>query len=342
MSRPGLGVMLFSLGGLFWRQRLSLAEGLELVASLGPDQGIELIGAQSLPSYPAVSDSDVRAFRSAVDHTGVVPVSYCAYLERARSRGTVLSPLQALPLVEREIATARQLGFPMVRINSATPEVLRELALMSDRCRIDLVVEIGTEPRTDPAVAALIEELDRLACPGLGLVQDFSAFVATLPEPFLVSAVAEGTPPEAGQIIHDAWTDRLPVGYAVDRILALPGLSPTERELAVTTAHTAFVLFRPGDVAGLRDVLPHLRHVQAKFFAVDPAGGEPCIPYEQLISLLRDEGYRGRIHSEFEGFLWSDHLDAMDQIARQQVHLVQLWQNRLLPERAPLLRPPPK
>jgi hypothetical protein len=132
------------------------------------------------------------------------------------------------------------------------------------------------------------------------------------------------------------------VGYAVDRILALPGLSPTERELAVTTAHTAFVLFRPGAVAGLRDVLPHLRHVQAKFFAVDPAGGEPCIPYAELIALLRDEGYRGRIHSEFEGFLWSDDLDAMDQIARQQARLVQLWQSASSPNHRSLRPRPPK
>ena len=124
MSGPRLGVMLFSLGGLFWQRRLDLAGCLEAVASLGPDQGIELIGAQSLAGYPDVAGDEVRAFRAAVDRTGVVPVSYCAYLERARSGSRVLSPLEAVPLLEREIATARRLGFPMVRINTATPEVL--------------------------------------------------------------------------------------------------------------------------------------------------------------------------------------------------------------------------
>jgi hypothetical protein len=327
MSTPGLGVMLFSLGGLFWRDRLSLSDALDLVAALGPAQGIELIGAQSLPSYPEVSRTDVRAFRSAVDRTGVVPVSYCAYLERARSRSRVLSPLEALPLVEQEIATARQLGFPMVRLNTATPEVLRELALLSDRSGMDLVVEIGTEPRTDPTAAALVEELDHLDCPGLGLIQDFSAFVTTLPAPFLAAAVADGVPPEAARIISDSWAARLPVAQAVDSIRSLPGLSPTQAELATITAHTAFVLFRPGDPAGLRDVVGHLRHVQAKFFAVGPDGAEPCIRYDELIPLLRDEGYAGRIHSEFEGFLWSDELDAMDQIARQQAYVTRLWEH---------------
>jgi hypothetical protein len=317
--------MLFSLGGLFWRDRLTLAQGLELVASLGPDQGIELIGAQSLPSYPEVGAGDVRAFRESVDRTGVTPVSYCAYLERARSRSRVLAPLEALPLVEREIATARQLGFPMVRLNTAPPELLPELARISDRTGIDLVVEIGTEPRTDPAAAALVEALDRLHCAGLGLIQDFSAFVTTLPAPFLAAAVTDGVPAEAARIIADSWAARRPAAEAIDRIRSLPGLSPTEAELATITAHTAGVLFRPGDPDGLRDVLPHLRHVQAKFFAVGPDGSEPCIPYGELVPLLRDEGYAGRIHSEFEGFLWSDELDALDQIARQQAFLGRLW-----------------
>lgn len=326
MTRPALGVMLFSLGGLFWRRRLTLAGCLEAVAALGPDQGIELIGAQSLPSYPDVSADDVRAFRDAVDRTGVVPVSYCAYLERARSRSRTLAPLEAVPLVEQEIATARRLGFGMVRINTATPEVLRALAPVSERTGVTVVVELATEPRTDPAARALVEELDRLGCPGLGLLQDFSAFVRSVPAPFRTSAVADGTPPEAVDAVARGWSAGRPVGDVVEEVLALPGLTGTGRSLAVGTAHTAYALFPRGRPEGLLDVLPHLRHVQAKFFAVGPDGDEPCIPYDVLVPALRGGGYAGRIHSEFEGFLWSDELDALDQIARQQRHLLSLWE----------------
>lgn len=64
--------------------------------------------------------------------------------------------------------------------------------------------------------------------------------------------------------------------------------------------------------------------MQAKVFALDADDAEPCIPYPELVGILRDGGYTGRIHSEFEGFLWDD-LDAIDQIARQQRGLVRLW-----------------
>ena len=325
MSGPPLGVMLFSLGGLFRRDRLGLAEGLERVAALGPGQGIELIGAQSLPSYPEVPEEDVRAVRDAVDRTGVVPVAYIAYVERARSATRVLSPLETLPLVLEELRTARRLGFPMLRLNTATPELLRALAPVADREGIDVVVELATEPRTDPAVRELLDELDALGCARLGVIQDFSAFVRTIPAPFLDAAVAEGTPPDAVRIVADTWAAGLPVGHAVQAITGLPGLSDLDRRMALTTAFTASALFRPGDPGGLLDVLPHLRHVQAKFFALDDGDDEPCIPYAELLPLLRDGGYTGRVHSEFEGFLWSDDLDTFDQLARHQAMVTRLW-----------------
>jgi hypothetical protein len=325
VSAPGLGVMLFSLGGEFWRRRLSLAGCLGAVASLGPDQGVELIGAQSLTSYPDVSADEIRAFREAVDRTGVVPVSYCAYLERARSRSRALSPVEALGLVEQEIATARALGFPMVRLNTATPEVLRALAPLADRTGVELVVELSTEPRTAPATAALLEELDRLACPALGVIQDFSAFVRAVPQPFLADAAAGGAPVAALDAVTAAWSAGRPVGDAVDAVLSLPGLSPAQQGQAVQAAHITYALFPRGEAAGLADVLPHLRHVQAKFFALDETGTEPCVPYAELIAILRDGGYTGRIHSEFEGFLWDDDLDALDQLRRQQADVVRLW-----------------
>jgi hypothetical protein len=326
VSAPRLGVMLFSLGGLYWRRELDLAGVLGAVASLGEDQGIELIGAQSLPSYPAVSDDDVRSFRAAVEATGVVPVSYCAYLERARSADRVLTPAEAVELLEAEIAVARRLGFDMVRVNTATPEVLRLLAPLAERTGVDLVVELGAEPRTDPATAALVEELDRLASPRLGVIQDFSAFVRAVPRPFLDDAVAGGAPPEAVETVAAAWAAGSPVGEAVEAVLGLPGLTPAGRGLGVQTAHITYALFRTGAPAGLGDVLPHLRHVQAKFFALDDRDTEPCIPYAELVAVLRDGGYTGRVHSEFEGFLWSDELDALDQIARQQRSLVRMWE----------------
>lgn len=325
MTEPSLGVMLFSLGGLIRRRAVDLPQSLDQIAGLGPDQGIEMIGAQSLTGYPRVSDDEIRRFRRAVDRTGVVPISYCAYLERARDRHRVVDPDQALALVEPEIDLARRLGFPAVRINTATPAVLRRLAALADRTGMTLLVEIGTEPRTDPCVAGLVAELDRLDCPGLGLIQDFSAFVRAIPEPFAADAVTGGTPRPAMDLIAVSWSQRRSLPDLVGELAAAPDLGPAGRGAAIQTAHISYALFRTGEVAGLDDVRPYLRHVQAKFFSVGPDGQDPCIPDAELIARLRGVGYTGRIHSEFEGFLWDDSLDAVQQIRWHQNRLRRLW-----------------
>ncbi len=325
MNPPArLGVTLFSFGGDFWHRRRDLAGALAAVASLGPDQGVEITGAQSLIGYPEVPDEEVRTFRDAVQETGVVPVCYSAYLERART-GTVLSPVDCLPLIEAEIELARRLGFPAVRLNTATPALLAALAPVTEQTGMTLLVELATEPTTDPAAASLIDALDDLQCPGLGVLQDFSAFVQAIPDPFVRSCVADGTPAEVMDTITSAWAQGVTLSDLLVELDAVPGLDQVERGLSQQGAHISYTLFRRGSPAGLAAVLPHLRHVQTKFFAVAADGSEPCLPYPELVETLCRSGYSGRLHSEFEGFLWDDTLDARQQIFWQQAYLRRLW-----------------
>ena len=319
-----LGVTLFSFGGDFWHRRRDMAGTLAVVASLGPDQGVEIAGAQSLAGYPQVPDEQVRTFRDAVQETGVVPVCYSAYLERART-AAVLDPLDCLPLIEAEIDLARRLGFPAVRLNTATPALVAALAPVSERTGMTLLVELATEPTTDPAAASLIDALEDLQCSGLGVLQDFSAFVRAIPDPFVRSCVADGAPAEAMDTITSAWAQGVTLSDLLVEVDAMPGLDQVEHGLSRQSAHITYALFRRGSPAGLATVLPHLRHVQTKFFALAADGSEPCIPYPELIETLCRDGYSGRLHSEFEGFLWDDTLDARQQISSQQEYLRRLW-----------------
>lgn len=324
MTEPPLGVMMFSFGGLLWRRQIDLAGVLTAVASLGPNQGIELIGAQSLTSYPNVTSDEVGEFRALVDQTGVVPVSYCGYLERARRHGQVLSSSDATDLFDHEAAIARQLGFPAVRINSAVPSILPHLDRIAERHSIDVVIEIGTEPRTHEPTWKLIEALDHVGSPRLGVIQDFTAFVRRLPDGFLRDAEASGLPTELADTVRRCWEADEPINDAIRQVEAT-ALSRSAADAAIHLAHVSYGLFRRGDIQGLSDTIPHLRHVQAKFFELGADDHEPCIPYPALISLLRASGYRGRVHSEFEGFLWADDLDPVDQIRRHQRSITDLW-----------------
>jgi len=318
---------MFSFGGDLWRRRMSFLDCLEAVASLGPDQGVELIGAQAFRSYPEVSGQDASEFRDWVERTGLVLVDYCTYLDRARSAARTQSPLESLGIVEAEIGVAKRLGFPKVRINTATPDLLEPLARLAERHRTPLLVELAGEPRTDPETAVLVDAMVDLGSPLLGVIIDGSAFVRRVPEPWVAATLAGGVPAIALDTILESWLQQQPVPETAQRLSAL-SMTPLERELATYALFTSRALFRRGDVAGLYDLLPLLHHMQTKFFAADPGGADPCVPYDEIIPLLRGAGFGGRLHAEFEGGLWDPSLDTVAELRRHQGYLTRLWDSQ--------------
>ena len=132
-----LGVTLSSFHAReFWLGEWSLDDCLERVAALGEGQALELIGAQSLPGYPDVSDATVHALRSRVEELGLVPTCYGAYHEPAA-------------LLETELALARRLGFGLVRLNTATPELIEELLPATQRANLRIIVELHSKAIED-------------------------------------------------------------------------------------------------------------------------------------------------------------------------------------------------
>jgi hypothetical protein len=325
LNGPTLGVMLFSLSGDLWRRRMTRRQTIEAVASLGPNQEIELIGAQSLRGFPQVANDEIASVRSLLDRTGVVPSVYCADLDRGRSATRTLSLREALELADHEAGIARQLGFPALRVNAATADLLEHLARLGERQGLDVLIELGAEPRTDAATSELVEGLARLGSPHVGLIADGSAFVRRLPEPWRDACLAGGIPQEALDVVIRTWDEQRPLPDRFAELAAIP-LSSLQRELAMYALMTSVFLFRRGEVDGLRDMLPFTRHVQTKFFATSADGRDPCVPYDEIVPLLKDAGFSGGLHAEYEGGIWSETLDTMAELRRHQGYLTRLWE----------------
>ncbi len=51
----------------------------------------------------------------------------------------------------------------------------------------------------------------------------------------------------------------------------------------------------------LIDVLKHVVFIQAKFYEVDESLEDPHIPWRELLTVLKDNGYTGYLSSEYEG-----------------------------------------
>jgi sugar phosphate isomerase/epimerase len=79
-----------------------------------------------------------------------------------------------------------------------------------------------------------------------------------------------------------------------------------------------------------RDLLPHmdyLFHIQAKFYEMVDDSHEYSIPYDEIIPVLVEGGYRGYLSSEYEGNRHIEDafpVDSIEQVRRQHAMFADL------------------
>lgn len=77
----------------------------------------------------------------------------------------------------------------------------------------------------------------------------------------------------------------------------------------------------------LLDYMKHIKHFHGKFYEMLPDCTEYSIPYDRIIPVLQEGGYRGYINSEYEGNRWIDdafEVDSIEQVSRHHNLLKQL------------------
>jgi sugar phosphate isomerase/epimerase len=76
------------------------------------------------------------------------------------------------------------------------------------------------------------------------------------------------------------------------------------------------------DPADLIDLMPYVFHVHAKFWDMTDDLTDPHVPYDAIVKVLVEHGYRGSLSSEYEGR--RDLYRASDLVRRQQAMLRRL------------------
>ena len=134
--------------------------------------------------------SSSRNWRAAFDRHGFDASSFGANLDMGRRRDRDMTPDEEFEFSETLFRGAKKLGFPLVRIQSAKPELLRRLLPVAEELELKLAYEIhaphGAErARRSLKVRDVYAELDS---PLLGFVADFSSTMHSM-SPTLLRAV---------------------------------------------------------------------------------------------------------------------------------------------------------
>ncbi|GAA4344845.1 C-glycoside deglycosidase beta subunit domain-containing protein [Microbacterium rhizosphaerae] len=302
-----LGLTLYSASAEFRAGWFDFDGLLDRVAELGIGPGIEIVASQMVPTYPVVSDDFVRTWREAFDRHGFDASSFGANLDMGRRRDRDMTPDEEFAFSELMFQGAKKLGFPLVRIQSAKPELLRRLLPIAEQLDLKLAYEIHAPmgPNAEP-ILKVRDTFAELDSPLLGFVADFSATMHAM-SPTLLRAVRRAGLDEGGvQRMQDIWATDAPMRDRQEEFIGYLRNRDFDPGRLGSFAHLAFNMHGHVDPHEWADIMPQILHVHAKFYDIDEDGQEPAIDYPELVRVFVEGGYRGYWSSEWEGHAFAE------------------------------------
>jgi hypothetical protein len=206
-------------------------------------------------------------------------------------------------------------------------EILEKLVPVAEKYTIKLAIEVHAPSNLDtPHEQQLIELFDRLNSPFLGFTIDMGIYCKHLPRVIIDRFVRDGMKQSIADYLVDGYeTGSLPQGEdkdaLTDKILEMGG---TQHDVYLATMGARQVFSNP---RRMLDYMPFILHCHGKFWEMLPEYTEYSIPYEEVIPVFMEGGYKGYIDSEYEGFDWIsdiEEVDSVEQVRRQQVMLKRL------------------
>ncbi|BDV31986.1 sugar phosphate isomerase/epimerase [Microbacterium terricola] len=328
-----LGLTLYSASAEFRAGWFDFEGLLGRVAELGIGPGIEIVASQMVPTYPVVSDEFVRTWRTAFDKYGFDESSFGANLDMGRRRDRDMSPDEEFEFSELMFQGAEKLGFPLVRIQSAKPELLRRLLPVAETLNLKLAYEIHAPmgPNAE-AVLKVRDTYAELDSPLLGFVADFSSTMHSMSPTLLRAVQRAGLDDAALATLQSIWGTEATMQERQQEFIGYLQSRDFDPGRLGSFAHLAFNMHGHVSPQEWADIMPQILHVHAKFYDIDENGLEPAIDYPDLVRVFVEGGYRGYWSSEWEGHAFAE-LGEVDPLllVRRQHDLIRKAMRELQP-----------
>ncbi len=311
-----IGVSIYSFTYFYDLKLMSLEDLLRTAHEMGYE-GVEIVVAQMAPEYPNISDEWIAHFRELLDKYQLHLVSWSAYIDMGLHPDRDLTDEEICEHTRRDLILAKKAGADLVRTQHAIkPKNFRAMLPFCKQLDMKLCIEMHAPHHPD--VPVWKEYLEIMAEPEsegyLGVVPDFSIFQYAPHKQMIENYLREG--------------------FREDKLNAVIELNKkrmTEEEIIATDDFTDYEKKVISDIVGhyqspakledLKKLIPYSPYIHGKFHFLDENCHNPCIPYEKIIPMVKELGFKGYIASEYEG--WDE--AAMEQLKRYVTLL-----NRLL------------
>jgi sugar phosphate isomerase/epimerase len=315
------GVSLYSFQQLYYLREKTLEELIEITAGFGAT-GIETLGEQMMPGFPDLPDAFYAQWREWMKQYGTTPSIHDGFFDTLLHKDRPLTEDESVAMLRRDIEHAAKLGCRIARTMHLAPHAAVEQVVPDlERHDVTLVFEIHN-PRhfDDDQNTQWLPLFERY--PGrIGYLLDLGIFVRRLPRVMMERFLRDGAQERVVQHIVDRYDEAIAAGDGRVFLEELPDeveqMSPSEVDRRIVNYASRFIWEDPERI---RDFVPHIHHVHAKFWEMTDAGSEYSIPYEQVVPILIDAGYRGWISSEYEGQRHVQDVLAVDEIEQVRRH----------------------
>lgn len=313
-----IGVSIYSFTYFYDLKLMDLEQLLKTAHEMGYE-GVEIVAAQMADGYPNVSDEWIANFRAMLEKYQLKLVSWSAYIDMGLRRDRDMTDEEIIAHTRRDMILAKKAGAELVRTQHAIgPKNLRAMLPFCKQLDMKLCIEMHAPHHPD--VPVWKEYLDIMAEPEsqgyLGVVPDFSIFQYAPHKQMIENYLRGGFRPDKLDKVIELNKERL----TAQQIMDTDDYTEYEKQVIEDIVDH---YQSPAKLEDLKRLIPYAPYIHGKFHYLDENCHNPCIPYEQIIPMVRDLGFKGYIASEYEG--WDE--AAMEQLKRYVTLLNRLLEN---------------
>jgi len=292
------GISLYSFANSFHTRRLDLEGCLKKAKELGAE-GITIVAAQHCDEYPFPSDAWLYRLRDLMGKYDLEPVCWEGYLDVGMRSDRDLNEDEIAEYTRNDIVYAHKAGFKMMKTqHSISPKIFESMRPFCEKLNVKLCIEMHW-PHT-PLVPVwrdhyfkIMEKSDGW----LGVNPDMSIFQKFPHGLHIRQAYEAGCDKDKIEAVLQLMRE----GKPESEIHKLD-LSSEELKYAEEFYHKNY---GNPDPSLLEPMLKYTHMIHGKFYYLDDDKTDPCIPYEEIMPIIKKSGYDGYIIAEYEGHHFS-------------------------------------
>lgn len=288
------GVCLYSFSEQYQSGELDLEGLIKKAKSIGYT-GITLVAAQHCEQYPYPTDAWLQNLREILQKYEMEPICWEAYIDMGMRNDRDMTQEEIAEYTRNDLIYAYKAGFPMVKTqHSITPEVFESMLPLCKRLGVKLTIEMHHPHH--PQVPVWRDEYLKIMARSegwLGIVPDTGIF-QRYPSPLHIREAYElGCRKEVMEKVLELKRAGK-AGSDVDT----SDMTDIEKEY---TAMFFEKFDEPAKPYQLEALLPYSPMIHGKFYYLENDEKDECIPFEELVPILKKADYQGYIVAEYEG-----------------------------------------